>query len=744
MDGGGGGVSEDQRTPPVVRRGSSGAELARAAATASATAMGAAGENAAARGGGGGGGGPGADRSGKPAVIMVVDDNEIDRMVAESFVGDLGYDVVSAASGIECLQVLHDGLRKQPDSVEPPVNLILLDVLMPQMDGYETLKKLRQEKRLRTIPVIMVTGIDDRANVASFLRAGVDDYVLKPLVLQELQVRLTVCLERRRLQNWVDALQETDDTVQANGQLRNTWAFWFDSPGRGTDAEWEDSMQPLGSFQTIKEFWKVWGALDVKLPEFSHFRLFKQGIKPTSMDPANVNGGKIIIRAKKSDTSRIWFELILITITQQLVPMEAVNGIVLSIRPNENMVSVWVRSELDKDHPFISRMSDTLRGQLGLKPSAKVFHQYHQDERQGGSAGSGGRAGSSHTKARSLPQTPDYGSDEEGGPMGGLGMGVGAGVGFQPDELTQKLMQLATERSGKDVSEVVTIEPTRSGGGGADGKRGAQKAAKGALPQTMEGDESFESESDHDGPISGGGGDPMAFGRLCGRGGELRLGSANSTPRSIGGSEGGQSASSARSSSPSSPLAMEGGTAGSAFSTGTFSSGGGTPKAMGLAGVRAMSSPNLSGLVLKSTGAAGSGGGRAEPPSPMALSSPRSSSGRPAFGQSAEIERAAKLHAAPQADATSESAVLRARAQRRGRSASGGNGAAPEGVAPNFTGATDGQTRMVPAPVGTAAAVPGTGAAVAPGGTAQGLNVTVAFVFCVTLVWLTGLIVYFS
>ena len=325
------------------------------------------------------------ERSEKPSVIMVVDDNEIDRMVAEGFVGDLGYEVVTAASGVKCLQILQDCVRRDPDSAEPPVHLILLDVLMPDMDGYETLKKLRLDKRLRTIPVIMVTGIDDRANVASFLRAGVDDYVLKPLVLQELQVRLTVCLERRRLQNWVDTLQDADGTVQSNGQLRNTWTFWFDSPesGPAPDTDWDDSTKPLGSFQTIKEFWKVWGALDVKLPEFSHFRLFKQGIKPSWADPANANGGKIIIRAKKSDTSRIWFELILITITQQLMPMEAVNGIVLSIRPNENMVSVWVRSELDKDTPFIARMSDTLRGQLGLKPSAKVFHKYHQDEQRG-------------------------------------------------------------------------------------------------------------------------------------------------------------------------------------------------------------------------------------------------------------------------------------------------------------------------------------------------------------------------
>ena len=129
--------------------------------------------------------------------------------VAVSF-QDLGYPVVCAESGIECLQQLHDMMRKDPKNLEPPVDLILLDVLMPQMDGYETLKNIRQEKRMRNVPVIMITGIDDRANIASFLRAGVDDYVLKPLVLPELQVRLTVCLERRRLLNWVDTLEQSE------------------------------------------------------------------------------------------------------------------------------------------------------------------------------------------------------------------------------------------------------------------------------------------------------------------------------------------------------------------------------------------------------------------------------------------------------------------------------------------------------------------------------------------------------
>eukprot|EP01048_Picozoa_sp_COSAG05_P028340 COSAG05_NODE_8740_length_676_cov_0.686308_1_plen_182_part_10 len=179
---------------------------------------------------------------------------------------------------------------------------------------------------------LQITGIDDRANIASFLRAGVDDYVLKPLVLPELQVRMTVCLERRRLLSWVDTLDPDEDgSSQANGQLRTTWAFWFDSPPEGQAAAvaWDANMQALGSFSTIKEFWKVWGSLDVKLPEFSNFRLFKQGIKPTWEDPHNLKGGKIVIRAKKADTSRIWVELILIVITQQISPMDAVKGIVV-------------------------------------------------------------------------------------------------------------------------------------------------------------------------------------------------------------------------------------------------------------------------------------------------------------------------------------------------------------------------------------------------------------------------------
>ena len=336
--------------------------------------------------------------------------------------------------------------------------------------------------------------------------------MLKPLVLPELQVRMTVCLERRRLLNWVDTLDPDEDgSSQANGQLRTTWTFWFDSPPPGGQAVGARniSLQALGSFSTIKEFWKVWGSLDVKLPEFSNFRLFKQGIKPAWEDPHNLKGGKIVIRAKKADTSRIWFELILIVITQQISPIDAVNGIVLSIRPKENEVSVWVRSAMDTDTPFISRMSDTLRGQLGLKPRTKIFHQFHHDRAAHGVSSAGGRRGGK-SKSRSLPQTPDYSSDDEAGKNG---------VGLQPDELTEKLMQLAAERSGRQVKDTMAIQQSSSAASTLRRRTSSGGIVNALLSQTMEeGDEEGETESDPDSTprehhLHSSGGDPLAFGQ---------------------------------------------------------------------------------------------------------------------------------------------------------------------------------------------------------------------------------------
>ena len=224
----------------------------------------------------------------------------------------------------------------------------------------------------------------------------------------------------------------------------------------------------------MKQFWKVWGELDVKLPEHSNFRLFKQGVRPSVEDPANASGGKIIIRwplraaralpratrflmdrdlagcyrSKKADTSRLWFELILVVITQQLSPAEAINGIVLSIGHRENMVAVWVRSEFDEDRPFIQDVFESLRGLLGLKPTARIVHQHHRQTARAASPrdGADGAGFAGRSTSQSLPHTPDYSSDEDedGGALRGM-----RGGGVQPDALTEKLIELASARGGR-------------------------------------------------------------------------------------------------------------------------------------------------------------------------------------------------------------------------------------------------------------------------------------------------------
>jgi len=83
-------------------------------------------------------------------TILVVDDSELNRMMMESFIDPLGHQVIQAADGREALQ--------QVQSIQP--DLILLDVMMPEMDGFEVCRQLKSDPKTRGIPVIIITALD--------------------------------------------------------------------------------------------------------------------------------------------------------------------------------------------------------------------------------------------------------------------------------------------------------------------------------------------------------------------------------------------------------------------------------------------------------------------------------------------------------------------------------------------------------------------------------------------------------
>lgn len=154
------------------------------------------------------------------ARILVIDDDRIQRAVASHALIPAGHQVLEASDGQEGLE---SARLHQPD-------LIVCDVVMPQMDGFQFLEVLRQEPGISATPVIMLTSMSDRAHMREGMNAGADDYLAKPFSVDELVDAVTALLGKRRsLQeglinsmntSFVTALEEQRDVLAAQYEQR--------------------------------------------------------------------------------------------------------------------------------------------------------------------------------------------------------------------------------------------------------------------------------------------------------------------------------------------------------------------------------------------------------------------------------------------------------------------------------------------------------------------------------------------
>ena len=113
--------------------------------------------------------------------ILIVDDDEIQLMVAEVIL-DSEYDVKIAKSGEKALEHLYKGLIP---------NLILLDILMPEMDGFEVYNRIRAISLLQNIPIVFLTSVEEPAKVQQAVEIGAADYIVKPYVKENLLSRIS-------------------------------------------------------------------------------------------------------------------------------------------------------------------------------------------------------------------------------------------------------------------------------------------------------------------------------------------------------------------------------------------------------------------------------------------------------------------------------------------------------------------------------------------------------------------------
>ena len=116
-------------------------------------------------------------------TILVVDDEASIRRILETRLSMIGYQVVTACDGAEALEVFH---RTNPD-------LVVLDVMMPKLDGYGVCQELRKAS---DVPIVMLTALGDVADRITGLELGADDYVVKPFSPKELEARIRCVLRR--------------------------------------------------------------------------------------------------------------------------------------------------------------------------------------------------------------------------------------------------------------------------------------------------------------------------------------------------------------------------------------------------------------------------------------------------------------------------------------------------------------------------------------------------------------------
>ena len=127
----------------------------------------------------------------KPATVLVVDDNESNRDILARRLRRQGHVVVLAENGREALRVAE----------QEEFDLILLDVMMPELDGVGALRELKRNPGLRHIPVIMISAVDEIETVVRCIELGAEDYLPKPFNPTLLRARTDALLERKRLRD---------------------------------------------------------------------------------------------------------------------------------------------------------------------------------------------------------------------------------------------------------------------------------------------------------------------------------------------------------------------------------------------------------------------------------------------------------------------------------------------------------------------------------------------------------------
>jgi adenylate cyclase len=138
----------------------------------------------------------------KQGNVLVVDDNEMNREVLARRLERQGYGVTMAEDGQRALELVQTG----------QFDLILLDIMMPRVNGYQVLEHIKADARLRATPVIVISAVDELDSIVKCIELGAEDYLFKPFNPVLLKARISAVMNRRDILN--PKIQEVESLLE--------------------------------------------------------------------------------------------------------------------------------------------------------------------------------------------------------------------------------------------------------------------------------------------------------------------------------------------------------------------------------------------------------------------------------------------------------------------------------------------------------------------------------------------------
>jgi putative two-component system response regulator len=191
------------------------------------------------------------------SLVLIVDDEYIGRETLQSVLEGEGYELEMAENGF---QAIEKAKKLLPD-------VILLDIMMPGMTGFEVCQRIRSDPQIAEIPIIILTALDDRESLLNALKAGADDFISKPFDRYELRARL---LGITRLNRYQKLLQERAKLREANAQLLNAYEATIEGLSHALDLR---DRETEGHSRRVTELTvKLAQALNMSDQEITHMR----------------------------------------------------------------------------------------------------------------------------------------------------------------------------------------------------------------------------------------------------------------------------------------------------------------------------------------------------------------------------------------------------------------------------------------------------------------------------------------